>query len=309
MADEKPKNSEVPHVQADHGSTSVGSFNVGNVGGSVAVGNNISIVNYYTANGEKREMRTGWFFGHRYGDLDSFTGRAAEMDMLNAWLNNDKDNLLMLRALGGFGKSALAWTWFNRVDREQWQTAVWWSFYEKESGFESFLSETLKHLGVEVKESARQQVNDLLEAMRGTNILIVLDGFERLLRQYGRMDAALQSDDEDADIDPSQRDCSSPLTETFLRGLSGAGTKSKVLMTTRLCPRALESADGKLLKGCREEPLSAFSPDDAVTYFHNEGIKATRAEILAVCSAYGYHPLSLSLLVGLINEDHESRRY
>ena len=42
-------------------------------------------------------------------------------------------------------------------------------------------------------------------------------------------------------------------------------------------------------------------------YFHNEGIKATRAEIIAVCSAYGYHPLSLSLLVGLINEDHEQR--
>ncbi len=251
--------------------------------------------------------KTGWFFGHRYGDLETFTGRAAELDMLNAWLNNDKDNLLMLRALGGFGKSALAWTWFNRVHRAQWTTAVWWSFYEKESGFESFLSETLKHLGVEVKESARQQVNDLLEAMHGTNILIVLDGFERLLRQYGRMDAALQSDDEDADIDPSQRDCSSPLTETFLRGLSGAGIRSKVLMTTRLCPRVLESTDGKLLKGCRDETLSAFSPDDAVTYFHNEGIKATRAEIIAACSAYGYHPLSLSLLVGLINEDHEHR--
>ncbi|MBE0682672.1 MAG: hypothetical protein IH589_12235 [Anaerolineales bacterium] len=249
----------------------------------------------------------GWFYGHRYGDLATFTGRAAEMDMLNAWLNNDKDNLLMLRALGGFGKSALAWTWFNRVHREQWQTAVWWSFYEKESGFESFLAETLKHLGVEVKESARQQVNDLLEAMCGTNILIVLDGFERLLRQYGRMDAALVSDDEEADIDPSQRDCSSPLTETFLRGLSGAGMRSKVLMTTRLCPRVLESADGKLLKGCRDESLSAFSPEDAVTYFHNEGIKATRAEIIEACAAYGYHPLSLSLLVGLINEDHEKR--
>jgi tetratricopeptide (TPR) repeat protein len=251
--------------------------------------------------------KTGWFFGHRYGDLESFTGRAAEMDMLNAWLNNGKDNLLMIRALGGFGKSALAWTWFNRVDREKWQTAVWWSFYEKESGFESFLAEMLKHLGVEVKQSARQQVNDLLEALRGTNILIVLDGFERLLRQYGRMDAALQPDDEDADIDPSQRDCASPLAETFLRGLSGRGTKSKVLMTTRLTPRALESADGKLLKGCREEALAAFSPEDAVTYFHNEGIKATRAEIIEVCSAYGYHPLSLSLLVGLINKSHEHK--
>jgi len=249
-----------------------------------------------------------WFFGHRYGDIENFTGRVAELKMLDEWLSNDKDNLLILRALGGFGKSILTWQWFNNnVDKTKWQTAVWWSFYEKESGFESFLSETLKHLGVEVKESARQQVNDLLEALRGTNILIVLDGFERLLRQYGKMDAALQSDDEDADIDPSQRDCSSPLAETFLRGLSGAGTKSKVLMTTRLCPRVLESADGKLLKGCREEPLSAFSPEDAVTYFHNEGIKAMRSEIIEVCSAYGYHPLSLSLLVGLINEDHEHR--
>ena len=253
------------------------------------------------------KLHTGWFYGHRYGDLAAFTGRADELTMLDKWLNNNDEALLMIRALGGFGKSALAWTWFNRVDREQWPTAVWWSFYEKESGFESFLSETLKYLGMEVKESARQQVNDLLEVLRGSNILIVLDGFERLLRQYGRMDAALQSDDEDAALDPSQRDCSSPLTETFLRGLSGAGMRSKVLMTTRLCPRVLESADGKLLKGCRDEALYAFSPEDAVTYFHNEGIKATRAEIIEVCSAYGYHPLSLSLLVGLINEDHEQR--
>ncbi len=273
------------------------------VDSNIIIGNNNVII----IDGKQVAFHTGWFFGHRYGDLATFIGRETEIKMLDAWLANHDESLLMLRALGGFGKSALAWTWFNRVDREQWPTAVWWSFYEKESGFESFLSETLRHLCVEVKESTRQQVNDLLEAMHGTNILIVLDGFERLLRQYGRMDAALQSDDEDADIDPSQRDCSSPLTETFLRGLSGAGMKSKVLMTTRLCPRALESADGKLLKGCRDESLSAFSPDDAVMYFHNEGIKATRAEIIAVCAEYGYHPLSLSLLVGLINADHEQR--
>lgn len=300
----KPKASQ----SASSGGVAVG----GNVEKSVIVTGDHATINYHAAGAPDTRHPSpvtpkGWFFGHRYGDLATFTGRVEELKMLDDWLANDDEALFMIRALGGFGKSALAWTWFNRVDREKWQTAIWWSFYEKESGFESFLSETLKHLGVEVKASARLQVNDLLEAMRGTNILIVLDGFERLLRQYGRMDAALVSDDEDAEVDPSQRDCSSPLTETFLRGLSGAGMKSKVLVTTRLCPRVLESADGKLLKGCREEPLSAFAPEDAVTYFHNEGIKATRAEILSVCSAYGYHPLSLSLLVGLINEDHEHR--
>jgi hypothetical protein len=249
-----------------------------------------------------------WFYGHRYGDIENFTGRNAELKMLDEWLENDKDNLLVLRALGGFGKSILTWQWFNNhVDKTKWQTAVWWSFYEKESGFESFLSETLSHLGVEVKASARQQLNDLLEAMRGTNILMVLDGFERLLRQYGRMDAALQPDDEDAEIDPSQRDCSSPLTETFLRGLSGASMGSKVLMTTRLCPRVLESADGKLLKGCHEVELLAMNKTDAVEFFHKQGIKGRRDEIEAACRAYGYHPLSLNLLVGLINKSHEHK--
>ncbi|MDL1912892.1 TIR domain-containing protein, partial [Chloroflexi bacterium CFX6] len=84
-----------------------------------------------------------WFFGHRYGDLENFTGRAAEMQMLDDWLENNTDNLLVITAFGGFGKSALTWQWFNnRVDKAKWQTAIWWSFYEKESGFESFLAET-----------------------------------------------------------------------------------------------------------------------------------------------------------------------
>ena len=250
-----------------------------------------------------------WFYGHRYGDIKAFTGRADELKMLDEWLANDRDNLLVITAFGGFGKSALTWQWFNnKVDREKWHTAIWWSFYEKESGFESFLTEALTHLGIETKErSSRQQVNDLLEAMQSTNILIVLDGFERLLRQYGRMDAALQSDDEELEIDPSQRDCTSMPAETFLRGLSDEKIRSKVLMTTRLFPRVLEGTDGKILKACSEENLKAFSPEDAVLYFHNEGIAATRAEIIEVCSAYGYHPLSLSLLVGLINEDHEHK--
>ncbi len=248
----------------------------------------------------------GWFFGHRYGDLESFTGRADELKLLDEWLANKTESLLIFNAFGGFGKSALTWHWLNNhVEKNIWSIAIWWSFYEKESGFDSFLSEALTHLGIETKErSSRQQVNDLLDVMQNTGLLIVLDGFERLLRQYGRMDAALQEDDEDAEVDPSQRDCTSQSAETFLRGLSDKKITSKVLMTSRLLPRVMEGRDGKLQKGCREVNLKGFSPDDAVTYFQKEGIKkATRAEIIEVCSAYGYHPLSLSLLVGWINRE------
>lgn len=281
----------------------------GNVTGDhIVVGNN-NVIHYYASNGEKREMRSGWFYGHRYGDLESFTGRTDELKLLDEWLANKTENLLIFNAFGGFGKSALTWHWLNNhVDKTIWSTAIWWSFYEKESGFDSFLAEALTHLGIETKDrSSRQQVNDLLDVMQKTGLLIVLDGFERLLRQYGRMDAALQEDDEDAEIDPSQRDCTYQSAETFLRGLSDKKIISKVLMTSRLLPRVLEGRDSKLQPRCREVNLKGFSPDDAVKYFQKEEINATRAEIIEVCSKYDYHPLSLSLLVGLINEDHEKR--
>ena len=218
-------------------------------------------------------LHTGWFFSHHYGDLESFTGRDEERKMLTEWLNNKTGKLLLIRALGGFGKSSLTWEWLNNdVDAEKWKTVIWWSFYEKEAGFDNFLGETLKHLNLETENrSSRQKVNDLLNAMQLTNILIVLDGFERLLRQYANegMNAIYQGgvEKEIEDIDPSQRDSASIDVDNFLRGLSSQKLHSKVLMTTRLTPRILESKDGKLLKGCREEFLEAFNPEDAVKYF------------------------------------------
>ena len=85
MADKKPKSSEVSHVQADHGSTSVGSLNVGgNVGGDINIGNT-SVVNQITnnyyqqiveKNTEKHEQDF-WELKHPYPMHRNFTGRIA----------------------------------------------------------------------------------------------------------------------------------------------------------------------------------------------------------------------------------------
>lgn len=54
------------------------------------------------------EVPPRWFLAHPYLMPPHFTGREAERRMLRDWLNRDeKHPLLVLRALGGFGKSAL----------------------------------------------------------------------------------------------------------------------------------------------------------------------------------------------------------
>jgi len=314
MAEEQSKNSAGSQAQADSGSTSVGSLNVGgNVGGNVTTGNNNVVNNvtnnYYQQvvekNTEKHEPDY-WALKHLYPMPPNFTGRIAERAMLTHWLKEDSENrLFILRALGGFGKSALTWHWLTHdVDIKEYPKVVFWSFYEGDASFEHFIEETLKYLKLEVPQGGRPQVDELLKAMQSQKILLIMDGFERALRAYSSMNAAYQGDE--PKIEDNQLDCVSINAEIFLKSVcSLPNLKSKVLMTTRLTPRAVKPR-GECLQGCREEELTAMQKVDAVEFFRKQKIKGTHAEIEAACAPYGYHPLSLRLLAGRILKDFDN---
>lgn len=246
-----------------------------------------------------------WLLSHPYATSGNFTGRLAERGMLSDWLNGDNAHpLLVLRALGGFGKSALAWHWLlNNVDAKRWPQVLWWSFYEENATFESFLAASTEYLGV--AEQRRDRIAALLDALRSNPILLILDGFERALRGYGGIDSAYRGDDARV-IEGNEADCLSPQAETLLRHVGSAQRlRGKVLLTTRILPAALRLRGGFLLNGCREEELLQLQPEDAVAFFRVHGIRGTRAEIKEVCERYGYHPLSLRILVGVIVHDLE----
>ncbi|MBI5383164.1 MAG: TIR domain-containing protein [Verrucomicrobia bacterium] len=302
----------------------------------------------------KQPERGHWFLAHPYPMPPNFTGRLAEREMLSRWLEADPAHpLLSLRALGGFGKSALVWHWLTQdVAPAAWPRVVWWSFYEGDASFEHFLVETLQYLYGERMAvgsmSARDQLTALLQALCSGGTLLVLDGFERALRAYGGLNAAYQGDEVAAGVPPAVEDgilppgkaidntsaanasapvppgrmpgstagkdacryndcdCLSPLAEIFLRGVATLpGIRAKVLLTTRLCPRVLEAKGAGLLQGCREEELRQMQPADAVEFFRAQGIRGTHTEIEQACEPYGYHPLSLRLLAGLIVGDFQ----
>ena len=299
------------------------------------------------------ETPTHWFLAHPYGMPPNFTGRRAELQTLGDWLSPTQHPLFVLRALGGFGKSALTWHWLTHdVDAQQWPQVVWWSFYEESANFNNFLRLTLAYLtGLDPDAMPpRQQLDTLLRYLAQRPVLLVMDGFERELRAYSGMGAAYQGDEipptplgkggregagalpgggtENADSgdltsplfkggftrnlnpenlrgDPS-RDCINPLAETFLRGLASLPhLRGKVLMSTRLRPRAVELHGGTLLAGCYETELTEMQPDDAVEFFRRQGIAGNRGEIEQACRNYGFHPLSLRLLAGYIAQDFE----
>jgi tetratricopeptide (TPR) repeat protein len=247
--------------------------------------------------------RDDWFLAHPYAMPPNFTGRTAERVMLTDWLTrDDTPPLFVLRALGGFGKSALTWHWLlHDVDPTQWRRVVWWSFYEGDASFERFVADSLRYLDPSAPSaSSREQLVSLLQALRSRGTLLILDGFERALRAFGSLNAAYQGD-ETVGTEGGERDCISPLADTFLRNMASLpGMGGKLLITTRLRPAGVETRGGILLQGCREEELVQLQPEDAVAFFRAQGIRGGRAEIEAACNPYGYHPLSLRLLAGLV---------
>jgi tetratricopeptide (TPR) repeat protein len=270
------------------------------------------------------------YFAHPYPLQENFTGRARERETLTGWLTGGRRPVLAVVALGGMGKSALTWAWLQRdvlglplpglapdppevaepcrvpEDRRP-EGIVWWSFYEREARFVAFLDHALAYasggrVDPAAVPSAYEKTQALVHFLQRRRLLLVLDGFERELRAYAGLNAAYQGDalagdDEQGDFSA----CVDPHAGNLLRWLAAGPLQGRVLLTGRLFPRELEG-----LAGCRRQDLDALDPEDALAFFQAQGVKGTRAEIQSACRPYGYHPLALRLLAGVILRDKRS---
>jgi len=265
-------------------------------------------------------------FAHPYPLQEHFTGRARERQMLTEWLKNDQRPVFALVAIGGMGKSALTWAWLQRdvlglslpgqpkdepdvaaacrlPEDARPEGVLWWSFYEREAGCAAFLNEALTYASggsLDPREIASddEKLRELIALLQQRRLLLVLDGLERELRAYASLSAAYQGDETPPDVQGDPNSCTDLRAADFLRQVAALSRSSRVLITSRLFPRDLDG-----LAGCRHEELTDLDPADAVAFFRAQGVRGTRAEIETACAPYGYLPLALRLLAGMIVRD------
>ena len=271
------------------------------------------------------------FIAHPYTLLQThrLVGRQPELNLLTDWVTRRQERIyqtliLNIVAIGGMGKSALTWKWFNDIAPQEMKPLagrMWWSFYESDATFENFVTRALAYvtrLGLsEVQQiPAPEREAQLLAALDREPFLIVLDGLERMLIAYARMDAAHLSDDDydrqTANIVANAyglpasaaqsftgqhrlRKTADPRAGGFLRKLSKVRA-ARILVSTRLYPADLQTVTGEAIDNCAAIFLRGLADDDAVELWRAFNVKGSADSLLPLFNRVDNHPLLIQAL-------------
>lgn len=253
------------------------------------------------------------YFNPVYSLTSEFVGRTKELAEIDEWAKSP-DPMMIVEAIGGMGKSAVTWQWLEtRADTVfKPDGVIWWSFYERGATMAAFIRHALAYLtaqnpdtfkGRDVMENFKQ----LQTALNKGRYLLILDGLERVLVAYHRWNAAQMRDDkiEDAESiikDRDLRTCTDPKDSAILEGLLSCKT-SKVLMSSRLLPLAVENRAGNLKPGVRHIHLNGLDPDDALRLVRAEAVTVhNERQFKSFMAGFGYHSLLVTLIAGQVNK-------
>lgn len=238
---------------------------------------------------------------------NKFIGRAAELNLLDAWARSP-DPYMVVEGIGGLGKSALTWEWAQRRAPQAIPSLagrVWWSFYEKGTSVSAFVRYALAYVTKRDPDALSKELShydrcqELLAALQSRPYLLVLDGFERVLTAYHRWDKAQQRDDR---IDSQLRSCVDPRDAEFLKLLLSCHP-SKIIVSTRLFPSALEKGaldKSPRLPGVAHHKLGGLEVVDALAFYRYAQIRGTESDMLAFADLFQRHSLLLKMICGEI---------
>lgn len=234
-----------------------------------------------------------------------FTGRADDLARLDEW-GRSADPVMVVEAIGGTGKSALTWEWAgNRAATmiDGCAGRLWWSFYDGSASMTSFLQEVLRYTGTYSEEDVRRLdratlAQEVIAVLRSRPYLIVLDGFERLLTAYHRFDP---SKVQDHAVEVNERSMIEADADDIVRRLAAAGP-SKVLVSTRLMPVALEGQFGRSMPGVRHARLPGLTDNDVISLLNRLGVRGDDRAINRFFRSLENHPLLVGIVAGMVRD-------
>ncbi|MGI0485086.1 NB-ARC domain-containing protein [Pantanalinema rosaneae CENA516] len=221
-------------------------------------------------------------------DISHFCGRTAELNTLQQWIVADRCRVITLVGMGGMGKTALSVKLAEQLHSEF--EYIFWRSLRHAPLFKDKLTECIKFLShhqiVTLPESVHEQITCLIEYLRKSRCLLILDNFDTLLQQGQAGDL--------------YRDGYAAYGELLWR-LGETQHQSCVLITSREKPSEIATLEGKALP-IRTLPLPGLEIEAGQRLLTMKGLSGSSDEIHQLVEAYRGNPLALKIAATSIQD-------
>jgi hypothetical protein len=222
-------------------------------------------------------------------DINTFYGRADELQPLKQWLLNDRCNLITIFGMGGIGKTAIATKLSQQVQAEF--NFVFWRSLRNAPPFSIILSELIQFLSrqqeTQLPTSIERIVSSLLVHLKRNRCLIVLDNVESIFER-GTSAGSYRPGYEGYG--------------TLFKSIGEAQHQSCLLLTSREKPREVSRLDGTL-RPVRSLSLKGLTSQEGQKIFSDRGcFGIDTQEWHQIFQYYAGNPLALQIVAATTQE-------
>jgi WD40 repeat protein len=218
--------------------------------------------------------------------VPTFYGREWELSLLTEWVIQERCGVVSILGLGGIGKSELSVSLMHQV-AENFEVVIWRSLRDLPS-CEVLLNDLLSVLAPQLlgqlPVSTEQRLSILLDYLRSTRILLVLDNAESVMEEgegVGRIRAGYEG------------------FGRFLQRSAGTEHQSCVLLTSREKPNDLLPYEGNL-SPVRTLRLTRLDTEACEALLNEKDVTGSPAERARFIEAYDGNPLALKIVAQTI---------
>ena len=218
--------------------------------------------------------------------ITTFYGREWELNLLNSWVVEERCRVVSVLGLGGIGKSVLAVRLMHQV-ADQFDVVIWRSLRDAPA-FDVLLNQCLQILVPQairdVSIGLEQRLSFLMDCLRRTRVLLVLDNLETILegvQRTGHMRSGYEG------------------YARLLRQMAETRHQSCLLLTSREKPIDLVPHEGSLAP-VRVLRLARLETSACQQLLAEKGVTGTSSKQAQLIERYAGNPLALKIVVQTI---------